>query len=542
MRKIIIIAYCLILFVTQLVAQTQTDITPKQLRETLYQLDDDIAHKLDYRAQRQQFTDSLHSIVARSHGRQLVDLYLELEEQYSRFQSDSALYFLNLITQHPTYDSDLHLQHTVTIRYADVYAVVGLYNAAMEMLKIIEPAQLDEATKLAYFHTSRTVYGWMADYISVKELSDTYKELTQQYRDSILRYELPGIGRDIVMADMFIERNQADSALHLLLDDYEKSQGTERAYVSYNLAVAHQQKQQRTAFLYYLAQTAVTDLRRGVTEYVALPMLAAELYKDGDIERAYKYMLCSMEDANFCKARLRALEAGSIFPIIDKAYKQKESMQRTRERMTMAILALFALTVMGAFIHLRKLAKKLAHSRRQIANSNTLLVNSNQQLENANRQLTATDRLKDEYIAFYLGQCRSYIDSFDQFRRSLLKLAKYKQTDELMKQLIKSDAFVEDEQQRFLMQFDKAFLDIHPKFVEHFNAMLREDAVIQLRQGELLNTELRIFALIRLGVADTSEIAHFLNCSTTTVYNYRSRIRNNSVLDKSEFERRLMTL
>ena len=249
-----------------------------------------------------------------------------------------------------------------------------------------------------------------------------------------------------------------------------------------------------------------------------------------------------MEDANFCKARLRALEAGSIFPIIDKAYKQKENMQRTRERMTMGILALFALTVMGAFIHLRKLAKKLAHSRRQIANSNTLLANSNQQLENANRQLTATDRLKDEYIAFYLGQCRSYIDSFDQFRRSLLKLAKYKQTDELMKQLIKSDAFVEDEQQRFLMQFDKAFLDIHPKFVEHFNAMLREDAVIQLRQGELLNTELRIFALIRLGVADTSEIAHFLNCSTTTVYNYRSRIRNNSVLDKSEFERRLMTL
>ena len=224
------------------------------------------------------------------------------------------------------------------------------------------------------------------------------------------------------------------------------------------------------------------------------------------------------------------------------------------------ILALFYLQKQIKRVH--NIKEKLSEANKRLAVTNNQLEDANRQLEEANMQLQGynsqlgenndmlsrandllqnTNKIKEEYIAHYLEMCRSYMDAFENFRKSLLKLAKNNQQQELMK-LLKSDDVMEDEQKRFFADFDKSFLSIHPNFISEFNALLKDDCQLVPKKGELLNIELRIFALVRLGVDDSTMIAHFLNYSLPTIYNYRSRIRNNSIYDKDEFNRRLMAI
>jgi hypothetical protein len=163
------------------------------------------------------------------------------------------------------------------------------------------------------------------------------------------------------------------------------------------------------------------------------------------------------------------------------------------------------------------------------------------QLKTVNEELAQTGKIKEVYIARYLDRCVSYMDQFEQYRHSLSKLAMASRIEELYKQ-IKSDEFIRKERKAFYTEFDKAFLEIFPHFIDNFNALLAEDERIYPKQGELLSTELRIFALIRLGVTDSNRIAHFLGYSLATVYNYRSRMRNRAVGNKDQFEQNVMKL
>ena len=204
------------------------------------------------------------------------------------------------------------------------------------------------------------------------------------------------------------------------------------------------------------------------------------------------------------------------------------------ERILTYAMVLFALLLIGLLILLRKQNHKLVATRQSLLEANEHLTESNSALEK-------TDKVKEDYIAFYLDKCRGYLEALQKYRRDLLKLAKSRQHEELLKRLNSSEV-MDEEQQRFYKDFDEAFLNIHPNFVERFNALLEEDKQIKVKRGELMTTELRIFALIRLGVTDTGAIAHFLNYSTATVYNYRSRIRNNSKYEKEEFEKKVAGL
>ena len=498
--------------------------------EAIATLDATIARKAEYQALRQHRTDSLKQIAQRAKGPQLVETYKELFTIFSRVQTDSALLYLNLLERLPknaknSKDLDIY----ISIGRAEIYAVMGQYDAAQSLLKNIRIQHATPETRLYYYHTCRTVYGWMAEFSSVEDFQSRLLTLTDHYRDSIISCQA--------------------------LADLEKALPNERPYIYFNIAEAYRQKGDADLYKYYLALTATADIQHGITEYMALPTLAQLAYEEGDLKRAYDYMVCSMEDANYCQARLRAVEVSNAFPIIDRAYKDYQSKQHKMERIFTYTLVLLALLLLAAIFYLRRQMKKLASTRRQLARTNSQLETTNQQLNAANQQLglantqlhevneglVRTDQIKEEYIAYYLGRCRNYIDSFNRFRLDMLRLAKNRQTDDLLRSL-KSDELFQSQQEQFYVDFDEAFINIHPHFVENFNALLRPDEQILPKRGELLTTELRIFALIRLGMTDTAEIAHFLNYSLTTIYNYRSRIRNASIYSKEEFEKRLMLL
>ena len=537
-------------------AMGQGTITPEERQRAIEELDQVIAHKSDYHQRRQHTTDSLQALIHQTmRSEELIHLYSELFTIYSRVQTDSALYYLKLLRKQPEYITDPQLHAEVQIGEAQIYAVAGLYTAAINKLTSINIDQLPTKTKLNYYHTCRKVYGWIADYASVSDVVRVMREKTQLYRDSIVMYEQPGIGRDIVIADGLLVQKEPIEAMQLMYQDIGNADDIFRTYAYSILAESHRQIGFIETQEYYLTLTAISDIRHGVTEYMALPQLARLLYEDGDIERAYNYIICAFEDASFCKARLRAIEASDIFPIIDKAYKkQLEQRRQVRHLFTYSLL-LLALSLIIGILYLRHITHKLAASRRELARANAKLSdrntqlsadnqslgNSNTQLQVKNEALVQTDRVKEEYIAHYMGQCRSHIDAMGTYRRNLLKLAKANKTDEMLRAL-KSSISEEVQQQQLFTDFDSTFLGMHPHFVNDFNALLREEEHIYPKSENQLTPELRIFALIRLGVGNTEKIAHFLNYSPATIYSYRSRIRNASIYEKSEFDRRVMLL
>ena len=307
------------------------------------------------------------------------------------------------------------------------------------------------------------------------------------------------------------------------------------------MSEAYRLKGDKKGQKHFLALSAIADLKSAVKEYVSLRKLASLVYEDGDIDRAYNYLKCSLEDATLCNARLRTLEISQVFPIIDQAYQLKTKRQQQEMK-----ISLICISLLVAIFFVYKQMKKVAAARREVIDTNTLLQelngelhDSNSQLKEMNHTLSEANYIKEEYIGRYMDQCSTYLDKMDLYRRSLNKIAATGRVEELYK-AIKSSQFLEEELKEFYANFDMTFLQLFPNFVEEFNALLVEP--MQPKQGELLNTELRIFALIRLGITDSTKIAQFLRYSVTTIYNYRTRVRNKALGERDEFEAKVMKI
>ena len=205
-----------------------------------------------------------------------------------------------------------------------------------------------------------------------------------------------------------------------------------------------------------------------------------------------------MEDAVACNARLRFMEVTQFFPIINNAFKLQEAKKQEASHMLLLSVSILSIVLLVAIFYLYRWTKKLSAMRRNVSIAN-------QQLTLVNHELEQTGRIKEAYIARYLDRCVIYLDKLEQYRRSLAKLAMSSRIDDLFK-AIKSEQFLRDERKAFYNEFDKSFLELFPNFIPAFNGLLQEEARIQPKSGELLTTELRIFALIRLGVTDSNKI------------------------------------
>lgn len=507
---------------------------PDSIVYVLKVLDKRIAEKNTYRKEREYQIDLLRKQLSASvSAESRYGLCSELFIKYLHYQADSALTY---IERKAAIIMDMHKPgNELYINRAEVMGVMGMYGEALRELEKVDRNALNVQSLLYYYNTCRACYGWMADYVSDPRFKELYNRKTSDYRDSILIYQQNKTDRDIVRAEQFLESCQSDSAVALLRPHLDDEQGMQQqAFLNYTLSEAYSQKQDTLQQIYYLANAAVCDITLAVREYASLQKLARLLYLSGDVERAYRYLSCSMEDAVACNARLRFMEVTAFYPIINKAYKEQESQKRMLTRWMLICVSGLALLLIAALAYLYYWMKKLSVMRRHLYAVNRKLVTANSRLEQ-------TGKIKEVYIARYLDRCVVYLEKLEQYRRSLEKLAMASKIDELFK-LIRSEQFLKDERKSFYNEFDKSFLDLFPSFIADFNHLLQEDCKVYPKSGELLNTELRIFALIRLGITDSSRIAHFLGYSLATVYNYRSKIRNRAKGDKDLFESEVMEL
>lgn len=528
----------LVYYILFLLLTSSVSLSAKQMecRAALKRLDDIINKKETYQLQKEKEIDGLK--VQLAHSVDPVDkyrLYGSLFDAYLHYQADSALHYINNRKEILPQLNRPELENELIINRATVLGVMGMYIEAMEELKRIHPEKLDERMLLSYYQTYRACYGWLADYTTNKEEKKKYLKKTDLYRDSIISVMPPETNRTIVAAEKYIVNGKADTAL-VMLNDALKDVVDERqkVYIYYTLSEAYNMKKDTEKEIYYLILTAIADLESSVREYASLQKLAHLMYEQGDIDRAYKYLSCSMEDAVACNARLRFIEVTEFFPIIDKAYKLKEEKERVVSRTMLISVSLLSLFLLVAIFFLYRWMKKLSAMRHDLSLAN-------EQMQVVNKELEQTGKIKEVYIARYLDRCVNYLDKLETYRRSLAKLAMASRIEDLFK-AIKSEQFIRDERDEFYNEFDKSFLRLFPNFISAFNELLVEEARVYPKSDELLTTELRIFALIRLGVVDSSKIAHFLGYSLATIYNYRSRMRNKAAGDKDMFEQNVMNL
>ena len=462
------------------------------------------------------------------------DIYGKLFNEYLHYQADSSLFYIDERIQLLSSMERADLDMEVLINRAEVLVVMGMYTEALEQLKQVNPQTLDVKTLTYYYRVYCACYGWLADYTTSKQVKQKYRQQANAYRDSILSVLTLDLDKDIVQAERYLQQGEVYKSIGMLknlLANYPDRR--QNAYIHYILSDAYERTGDTNKQIYYLAQTAIIDLKSSIREYASLQKLAQQIYHQGDIDRAYKYLNCSMDDAVACNASLRYIEVAQYFPIIDKAYKLKEERGSTFRYGLLFFASFLSLVLFVCVFWLYRWNKKLSAMRQHLSVAN-------EQLRLMNTELAQTGKIKEAYIAHYLDRCVAYLDKLESYRRSLAKLAMASRIDDLF-HAIKSEQFIKDERREFYHNFDKSFLELFPNFIPSFNDLLADDAKVHSKPGEL-NTELRIFALIRLGVTDTNAIAHFLGYSLATIYNYRSRMKNRAKGDRDTFEQEVMKL
>lgn len=459
-----------------------------------------------------------------------------LREEYRSFDIDSALYFANEKMAAARRIGNASYISDARMNLAEMSGVYGMYKEALDYIDSVDKGVLDVYQMEYYYHVYRNIYGLMADNCSNAVIKKRYLALTDSYRDSILLVNSPGsFNYVIVKADKDNVHGRYDEAIKILKGAYSKFDNIHgKALLDYSLAMAYAGKGDTANEKRHLILSAINDIRSGIREYTSLRLLAVMLYKEGDVDRAYAYMTRCMDDAAACNSLWRIYEVQKAFPVINKVYHHKLDRQRRVVFCSLVFIILLTLFLAVAILVIKKQMRKVSAARRQAQEANV-------RLKELNRELSESSHIKEEYIAHYIDQCSLYIDKMDKYRKHLQKVAQKGGAKELFDE-IRSKSFIDNELKDFYAQFDDSFLNLFPNFVDDFNNLLVPEQRIRLKPGEKLNTELRIFALIRLGISSSTKIANFLRYSVTTIYNYRVRLRNAAAGDREKFDDAVMMI
>lgn len=518
----------------------------------MMELDTVLANRGYYLSLKENRLDSLRSRLNRTRDDvEKFEILGRLIEEYNPFNTDSA-YATSLRREKVARRTGNHdLITNAILNKANILSATGMYKEALEVMEHFSSANVPGYLLPYYYHIKRTLYGRLADYAAFGDDRRKYVRLTDAYRDSLMAVNEPGsLSYAISKADQLNIHGKPTEAL-AVMDEYMAQRDLpehDRAVCSWTLSESYALLGDTAAQKEYLLRSSIADMKAAVREYVSLRELALLLYKEGDLDRAYDFMTIAVDDATKCNARHRIIELNESYPLINGIYVNTVNSQKKTLYWALAIISVLALFLLAAIWFLRKQMKRIANARKTIEEANLRLNQLNHQLQESNRELCEANhsiaensKVKTTYIGRYMDQCMEYIEKLDSYRKSIAKLAATGKNEEL-KKMAKSSAAIDDELKSFYDNFDSTFLKLFPTFVEDFNKLLMPDEAIIPKKAGSLTTELRIFALIRLGISDSDRIAKFLRYSLTTIYNYRTRVRNKAVGDRSKLDEQVLMI
>lgn len=533
------IPFVVFLFSTLVSFAIDLNINKNQLDSVLKILDKTISQKELYTQKKIHFIDSLTNQAQKTKSIPLrFSIYGQLFSEYKNFQMDSALVIAQKRMQIAE-QLGLKADKTLTeMNIAEVMIVTGMYKEALDILDKQDRKSFTNTTQFStLYHLYHSLYMIMAQYSFTEQEKSRYDLLEYQYKDSILSTLAPDdVAYKMVQSSKFVKERKYEEAFAISFKLYKENINNSHftAMISHNIVDIFAAYKMKNEEKYFLTISAINDIQSGVKEYMSLSELAVMLYEDGDLDRAYNYMQCSLEDAIFCKARLRTLELSKALPIISTAYEQKMQQEKDRLATLLFIIVVLAIILLIAFSYIYKKLRELAVARKSLKTINEELKLVNSDLNKLNKDLSESNYIKEEYIGYVFSICSTYIDRLDDFRKVVNRKIKVGQTEDLFKQT-NSPSFVNDELKEFYRSFDTVFLNLYPDFIKDFNALLLPEEQVWAKEGELLSPELRIYALVRLGINDSVKIASFLHYSPQTVYNYRLKIRNKAKISKDLF-------
>ena len=515
------------------------------------ELDEAIAKRPQYVLQKEKQLEELkEKLQNEKNPRNRFELLGELYTEYNFFNTDSVLMIVKerqkLAKELDDVVSNIH----ATLNWVEVLSTTGMFKEALDCMVSVDRENIPDFLLPYYYHLYRTIYGYMSDYAVDDTQKKYYDRLTDTYRDSILLVNDPKSSTHIVvLADKLNEAGEMDKAISLveqsfLVNPHNFSEH-EQAIITYTLSESYRLKGETEKQKEYLLQSAIADMTTATMEYVSLRNLAVILYQEDDIDRAYSYLKMCMEDASNSNTRLRMVEIQKIFPVINDVYQENKMAQQKKLKVMLLLISLLSIVLICSLFYLKRQMKKLAAARKQVVDANEQLTKLNEELsvinkklKDTNHSLVETTYLKETYIGRYMDQCSAYIEKMDAYRKSLSKIALTGKMADLVSK-IKSSQFIDDELKSFYANFDDTFLSLFPTFVEDFNELLIESERVVLKPNERMNTELRIFALVRLGITDSVKIAKFLRYSVSTIYNYRTKARNKALGNRDDFEKKV---
>ena len=479
-----------------------------------------------------------------------MNLYEALWQENRSYNTDSSLFYATALSQLAQQAGNEEQKQNALLHRATALMTIGMFKEADEIIKPLREGGVLPGQRSQFFHLGRSLFGLMADYAVTAQEKAAYASLTDDFRDSLLPiYEAGSNMYRMIYADKLTAHGKYAEALRELLPFTPTGDGRFDAGYHYTIAEAYYHMGRIEEARHYYTLAAISDMQSDTREYIALRKLAVILFQSGDIDRAYHYLTLCMADAKACNARLRILEILDTFPVVNEAYLEKKQQQQRVITGVLIAISLLVVSLIFAIFSVLKQKKALqqaqtdlAHANSQLNEVNRTLVEYNEEMKRQNQLITETSYLKEAYITQYMDQCSSYLEKMESFRKRLRQLLSAGKMKEIQQALTSYNQEVETELAEFYDSFDTTFINLFPTFVEDFNALLREDEQVQLKPGQKLNTELRVFALIRLGITDSTKIAHFLRYSVTTIYNYRTRMRNRARGDRDELEKQVMEI
>jgi len=513
----------------------------------------DINKRPAYDAQKENRLENFTKLIKERNlqGEELFYINNQLIKEYEAYSYDSTQHYIKQNLQLAESINSSKLIDYSRLRLTNILASSGRYYEAIEMLNKVNAANFEDEQLIDYYQDNIKIFTDLSVYSPLNDNYQKYAAIAQNYTDSLI----PLLGGDSeellsIKEKEYRDKRELEKCMQINDIRLSKAEMGSRRYslITFERSLIYQLQNNTAQRKKYLILSAISDIRSAIKDNASLTELALILHKEGEVELAYNFIKVAYDDASFYNSRLRFTLISNILPVINQAYYIRGEEQRAKMQKFLIIISflslLFILSLFIGYLQLRTLRKAQAKQHESNLYQKQLnkdLQQINIQLQEVNDDLKEANLVKEYYIANFLTICSNYIDKLDSYNKNVYKQITNQKVQALLASS-KSNKLLAAEVKEFYHNFDSTFLHIFPHFVEAINALLNEEDQIILKNKEALTTELRVFALIRLGIKDSSRIAKLLRYSVNTIYNYRAKLKNMAKGDRDSFEEMVMKI
>ncbi len=497
------------------------------LASELERLDSELARMEEYVNEKEAKISTIEGLLASDDLslEQKYGLYGQLYQECVAYQFDKAKDILESQEQIAAALEDRSLMNSAVVEKAMLFTTAGMFLEAQELFQQLDTTTFDYHQKISWYNARQKFLHDYQEYVRTSGITVPEAVNIRGYQDLILKNtpkDSP-LNHHIHIMRLIEEQRWEDAyAENLSIIERQNKSSRDYAVQCYWQGFICENLEREEETLRWWIESAVCDIRGAIKDNAALCSVAIKLTDPHDTDRAFRYIRISLDDAIFYNAKLRKVQIASTFPWIEKAYRDSRDLQikdRSRYLMLTVLVALLLLVILTYTVHLyrkrQRTVMEIEAKNVQLDSFTKSIMAVEEDLRRTNLDLMEANAAKEEYLGLFLSMCSGYLD---KLRRTLPR----EQYDAELKNFYKT--------------FDTSFLSLYPTFVEDLNALLTKEGRIVVKEGDLLNTELRIFALIKLGITQSSHIASLLRYSVNTIYNYRAQVKNAALSDRENFE------